>query len=280
MTHADPETPSTAAADPADADSGTAFLAEHRATRVESYRTYCLPPDARRDGDAKPERRHLVVTETSSKRPGSAIYGSSVGDNPLGIDIEGVRIAERPGRGGGNGLLRATTFYPALLSYVYADDLFDQRGTVNALERVRIQRAVHRALGIGTGVHAEQTKYDKSWRGELVMLDGSMADRHNVDFGIVVTSHVVSHGHQVQVIVPLLKSDAEYDDPEDDVPTTGTWVQLLGRRVERGVWATPLMVTVHESAEPLARVGICVDRPEIERIEAVLVRRFDLLAIA
>lgn len=98
-----------------------------------------------------------------------------------------------------------------------------------------------------------------------MLLDAALADSHEADYAAVITEHEVSARGEVQIVVPLVPSNPEYDDPEDDVPTTGRWMAAMGADVTSGRWAVPFLFTVHQHEESLARVGHLVPHDELEQ---------------
>lgn len=251
----------------------------HAATAIRPYGTYCLPPHVRRPGDTKEARRHLLATEVSEVSYGTAMYGSTEHARPLGVDVPGVfmRARGRPHDHDRNGLAEDTSFYPAMVLLVAHENIPKRRGTLNSVEQAPICRAMVRALGLGSGVGGVGSAPAGSLRGHVLAYDHAVAHRYNIDYGLVVTDHDVSERLQVQLTIPLLLSVPMENDPVYDLETTGPWTELLDdTEGTTGVWAVPLLFTVHQDEEPLSPTGHRVDEEELKRIEGMLVRRFQL----
>lgn len=251
---------------------------EHRRTVDRAGATVSLPPDVRRPGDEKPGRRHAIVAAPSAVRFATAIYGTTKRDGPLGIDVPGVSIAMRGSKvtRDWNGLAEHTTFYPALMETFPQKDIPQRHGTLNVDEQLKLQRGLVHTLGLKQGVGGDGTAHPASRRGEVVEVDPVIEKRHNIRYGLVVTHHEISARREVQLVVPLLLSLVDENNPVEDVVTTGPWVELVADPGEQGVWAVPYILTVHEYEEPLDSTTYWVDDEELKRVEAALITRFDL----
>lgn len=251
------------------------FLASHRTSTSGALDgVYVIPKDARGEGDAKESRRHLLVVLPSDVRVGTAIYGSK---SPTAAQKSAPcrRVLPRSGREG-NGLEVPTFFYPTAITYVYRGDLDEFRGRLTNADADPLRRAIRVAFGIGKGRFRDPGVPAESWRGRIVELPKAVAQKHKIDFGVVLTCHEHSiHGYD-QIVIPLAVSDPAIDDPEQDVVSDDPVCASLLDTSAPVVWVVPMAFSVHQKRQHLGDTGHVISEGDLRRLEDVLVARFSL----
>lgn len=221
----------------------------------------------------KIDRPYVVVTPVSDEVPGMVIYGST---SPLRKDeykAECCEISRRAGRNG-NGLRAPVTFfYPAKLGFVFAPDLKKRQGVLDALESIRLYRALKRAIGWRQKNRWDADAQSGSWRGELVELAPKSQKDSGFVHGIVLTGHEHSAATYDQVIVPVIHYEPTESDSEEIVVDGRVWRDALGRRTEKVSILPHYIFSVFQPEAPLRRTGVVVNDDTLAVIEnAVLAR--------
>jgi hypothetical protein len=234
------------------------------------------------NGDPKPQRPHVTVTEVGGALPGHLIFGSS-------SDLEAEEgawwdtAAHGAATGTDNGLHAPLTyFYPGVLVQVPAGvTIADESWTFAAAPYDRLVAGLRFALGIGDGTAMSTTKLDH-WRGRIVPLKRTTAAAVRTPVALALTEARYSRARCYQLLLPLL--DGTGLDPRHDPPHTvrlsaPAWAPLVGPNVSTVLMVPALLLGlrherhVEDSALNLRAIATAA---EMRAVEASLTEWFKL----
>lgn len=245
-------------------------------TSIRMYRpgeVWYLPPDAREGGDPK-ARRHVLLTPCEEHDDvGVFAYASRVGTEAAfgGASFFFNPFARRALHAGFDA---PTYVMPCRLVAAVSEDLIRKTGRI-VDEMREIRRALHRALGIGTGTRRGGSAAG-SLRGCLVKLAPGVAGEVGAHTALLITEPSYSLERRYQLVLPLFDPDEYETDDGDVVVAEKPWIAAVEEGMRRVLVAIPLVQTAFHPTEVAHLVPAVVDDATIAAVDRALLAFFGL----